>query len=400
MSGARVGGPHVTGTMREMLEGFRRRRAVEPVARDEATGRWQVFRHADATTVMTDPLLFSSDLSEFIPDHEELLTFSKGNFQAMDDPRHRELRSLVSQGFTPRFVQGLAPRVEQVAGELLDARRDGGRVDLVADLAHPLPVTVIAEVMGLPLGDRHLFRRWAYALLVDNGVDALFSEQGVAAMAPAIREMNLYLLDHVRERRQSGEPGLIDDLVHAESDGRRLDDQEIVGFLALLLIAGFLTTSTLLTNAVLCLDENPHVVDRLRADPGLIDPTIEEVLRYRSPLVWLDRRAVRDVELGGCTIPAGSPVAACLVSAGRDESVFDDPDTFDIDRPRIRHLAFGMGAHFCLGAPLARLEVRTALRAMLERFTDFRVADDEPVLFHDPKDFNGAVVLPVDLKPV
>ncbi|OPC81027.1 hypothetical protein B4N89_08770 [Embleya scabrispora] len=392
-----MGGPHISEEMQELFTLFRHKRRTEPVGLDEETGRWRVFRFADAMTVATDAHSFSNDLSEFIPYHEDLATFSKGNFQNMDQPRHRELRGLVSQGFTPRFVTGLAPRIEAVAAELLDTIGDRERIDLVADLAHPLPVTVIAEVMGLPVSDRGLFRKWADALLVDNGIDAIFSEEGVAAMAPSIREMNAYLLNHVREYRTSKREGLIADLIAAETDGVTLDDQEIVGFLALLLIAGHLTTSTLLGNAILCLDENPEAARQLREDPALIPAMIEEVLRYRSPLVWLDRKALRTVHLGGVDIPEGSQVSVALPSVTRDESEFENPDTFDIHRDPIRHLSFGMGVHFCLGAPLARLEVKIALRALLSRYRDFEVPAGERLVYHDPRGFQGAKVLPLDL---
>jgi cytochrome P450 len=170
-----------------------------------------------------------------------------------------------------------------------------------------------------------------------------------------------------------------------------------VGFLALLLIAGHLTTSTLLSNAILCLDEHPEATRQLRADPSLIPAMIEEVLRYRSPLVWLDRKAIRTVHLGGKDIPAGSQVSVALPSVTRDESEFQDPDTFDIHRDPIRHLAFGMGVHFCLGAPLARLEVKIALRALLTRYRGFEVPAGEPLVYHDPRGFQGAKVLPLDL---
>jgi cytochrome P450 len=257
---------------------------------------------------------------------------------------------------------------------------------------------VIAEVMGLPVADRALFRKWADALLVDNGIDAIFSEAGIAAMAPSIREMNGYLLEHVRNYRAAPRDGLVNDLIAAETDGVTLDDQEIVGFLALLLIAGHLTTSTLLGNAILCLDENPAAVRELRADPDLIPGMIEEVLRYRSPLVWLDRKARDSVTLGGQEIPAGAQVSVAIASISRDDAAFADPDTFDIHRHPIRHLAFGMGVHFCLGAPLARLEVRIALNALLARYREFGVPSDEPIVYHDPKDFQGATKLPLDVR--
>lgn len=392
-----MGGPHMPEHFPEILGSYRHMRRHEPVRQDPETGRWQVFRYADGITVATDANAFSNDLNDFIPFSEDLNTFAKGNFQNMDQPRHRELRGLVSQGFTPKFVAGLEPRIEDITADLLNQVRGRDRIDVVADLARPLPITVIAEVMGLPATDRELFGKWANALLVDNGTDAIFSEAGIAAMAPAIREMNSYLLAHVRRHRTAPRSGLINDLIAAETDGRTLDDQEIVGFLALLLIAGHLTTSTLLGNAILCLDENPDVVRQLRADPDLIPPMIEEVLRYRSPLVWLNRKAREDVTLGGQIVPAGEQVSVALLSVARDETAFDAPDTFDIHRGPIRHLAFGMGAHHCLGAPLARLEVRIALRAVLARYLEFAVPEDEPITYHDPDDFQGATSLPLDL---
>jgi cytochrome P450 len=394
-----MGGPHVSEQMREMLTRFQRMQQEEPVSLDPATGRWQVLRYADGMRVLTDPKAFSNDLSAFIPDHEELKTFRKGNFQAMDEPRHRELRGLVSQGFTPKFVRSLVPRIEQVAAELLDEVRERGkdRIDVVADFAAALPVIVIAEVVGLPVADRALFRKWADALLVDNGVDALFSEEGVAAMAPFIREMNQYLLAYVSEFRSTGREGLIADLINAETDGRRLDDQEIVGFLALLLIAGHLTTSTVLTNAILCLDENPEATRKLRDDRGLLPNAIEEVMRYRSPLVWIDRRATEDVILADQKIPAGALVSVSLVATMRDGREFEDPEVWNIHRTPVRHLAFGTGIHFCLGAPLARQEVQIALNALFDRYRDFSIPAGEPIVYHHPKDFNGTRLLPLDL---
>ncbi|PXX59775.1 cytochrome P450 [Nocardia tenerifensis] len=394
-----MGGPHVSPALRAMMDDYVHARVHEPVRFDEKANRWEVLRYADGVRVISDFEVFSNDLSAFIPDHEELRNFSKGNFQAMDEPRHKELRGLVTQGFTPKFVQSLVPRVEQVAAELLDATLERGqeRVDMVSELAAPLPVIVIAEVMGLPVADRHLFRKWADALLVDNGVDALFSEEGVAAMAPSIREMNQYLLSHVDSYRRSSKDGLIRDLLDAELNGRKLDDFEILGFLALLLIAGHLTTSTVLTNALLCLDENPGLAKELRADRTLLPPMIEEVMRYRSPLVWINRCALTDVEVGGRRIPKGALVGTSLISTMRDEAEFAQPDVFDIHRKQARHLAFGKGIHFCLGAPLARQEARIALTALFERFEDFRVAEDEELVYHDPNDMNGTKKLPMDL---
>ncbi|MFI0982668.1 cytochrome P450 [Streptomyces sp. NPDC021093] len=390
-----MGGPHFSQEMQDTLAWYARMRRDEPVSHDEKSGRWRVFRYADGLKVMQDPATFSNDMSEFMPDVEELTAFQKGNFQNMDMPRHRELRGLVSQAFTPRFVASLEPRIAAVTKDLLDAAEArGGTIDVVGDLAHPLPVTVIAEVMGLPKEDHPLFRKWAYALLVDNGVDAIRSEEGMAAMAPAVREMNTYLKELVQKHRAAPGEGLIADLLRAETQGMRLDDQEIVGFLGLLLIAGFLTTSALLGNAVLCLDEHPEIVDRLRKDPELLPSVVEEVLRYRSPLVWLDRRAARDTELSGHRIPKGALVSVALISAARDGDAFPDPDVFDPDRTNHRHLSFGKGAHVCLGAPLARLEARVALTELLSRYREFSV-EGEKVEYHDPDGLLAPTRLPL-----
>ncbi|MFF4797245.1 cytochrome P450 [Streptomyces sp. NPDC001351] len=394
-----MGEPHFSDEMRKTLAWYERMRRDEPVSHDPASGRWRVFRYADGLKVMQDAETFSNDMSEFMPPVEELIAFQKGNFQNMDMPRHRELRGLVSQAFTPRFVAGLETRITEVARELLDAvDARGDTLDVVADLAHPLPVTVIAEVMGLPKSDHTLFRRWAYALLVDNGVDAIRSEEGVAAMAPHIREMNAYLTQHVQRHRAEPRDGLINDLIRADMDGRRLDDVEIVGFLGLLLIAGFLTTSALIGNAVLCLDEHAEVAAKLREDPALLPAAIEEVLRYRSPLIWLDRRAAVDTELSGYRIPKGALVSVALVSAARDGDAFPDPDTFDIGRSSNRHLSFGKGAHVCLGAPLARLEAKAVLTELLTRYESFEVPGTEPVEFHDPEGLLAPSRLPLQVR--
>ncbi|MEV8546646.1 cytochrome P450 [Streptomyces sp. NPDC051572] len=391
-----MGGPHFSDAMRRTLAHYTHMRREEPVSHDPRSGRWQVFRYADGLRVMQEAETFSNDMSEFMPSVEELVAFQKGNFQNMDMPRHRELRGLVSQAFTPRFVESLEPRIGEVTRRLLDAAEErGDTIDIVSDLAHPLPVTVIAEVMGLPREDHGLFRKWAYALLVDNGVDAIRSEEGVTAMAPSIREMNDYLGSHVRRHRARSGDGLIHDLIRAEADGRRLDDQEIVGFLGLMLIAGFLTTSALLGNAVLCLDEHPKDTAELRKDPGLLPSAIEEVLRYRSPLIWLDRRAARDTRLSGHTVPEGALVSVALVSTARDPEAFPDPDTFDIARRPNRHLSFGKGAHVCLGAPLARLEARVALTELLTRYPDFAVSTTQPPQFHDPEGLQAPSRLPL-----
>src|SRR5262249_54311684 len=226
---------------------------------------------------------------EIMPHQRDFDLFARGNFVRMDPPKHRKLRSLVSQAFTPRMVTGLAPRIAELTAELLDELRGAERFDLVDRLAYPLPVIVIAELLGIPVEDRGIFRQWAETLFSSNQqtsevrLDEAALKALFAAVAPTMREMNGYLLAHIQQRRARRADDLTSALVTAEVDGERLDDQEIVGFVGLLLLAGHVTTTALLGNAVLTLDEHPGTADQLRADPTRIPGAIEEVLRYRSP---------------------------------------------------------------------------------------------------------------------
>src|SRR5262249_27775420 len=251
------------------------------------------------------PSAFSSDFSAIMPHQRDFDLFARGNFVRMDPPKHRKLRSLVSQAFTPRMVTGLAPRIAEGTTELLDGLRGTAHCDLVDRLASPLPVTVSAELLGIPAEDRTIFRQWAETLFSSNqqttelrldeaSLKALFD-----AVAPTIREMNDYLLAHIRHRRARHADDLTSALVRAEVDGERLDGQEIVGFVGLLLLAGHITTTALLGNAVLTLDEHPSAAAELRADRTLLPSAIEEVLRYRSPFPRLARRAANGTEVGG-----------------------------------------------------------------------------------------------------
>jgi cytochrome P450 len=301
-------------------------------------------------------------------------------------------------------VSGLAPRITELTTELLDGLGGAARFDLVDRLAYPLPVIVIAELLGIPVDDRPIFRQWAELLFSQNQqtseirldeaeLRALFD-----AVAPTMREMNAYLLAHIQQRRAHPGNDLISELVVAEVDGERLDDEEIVGFVGLLLIAGHVTTTALLGNAVITLDEHPDAAAELCADPSLLPSAIEEVLRYRSPFPRLARRAARDVELDGRTIAAHHVVILWVASANRDAAQFSDPDRFDIHRSPNPHLAFGHGIHFCLGAPLARLEAKIALGILLERYRSIAVARDAPAEFHNPWTIISAKRLPVDVR--
>ncbi|ORT47965.1 cytochrome P450, partial [Frankia sp. KB5] len=349
-----------------VLAWFRRMRESEPVSHDEEAGVWHVFRHRDVERILAEPGTFSSDFSSFMPSQEDVDRFLKGNLLRKDPPQHRKLRTLVSKAFTPGVVARLAPRVEIITDELLDAMAGAEQIELISDLAYLLPVTVIAELLGIPRDDRPMFGRWADSLVAPESQTSFIpNEDRTKSMAIVMREMNAYCLEYIRHRRARPSDDLASRLVAAEVDGQRLDDEEIIGFVGLLLLAGHITTTALLSNVVLCLDEYPEAAAALRADTGGLPGALEEVLRFRAPLAPSMRRTTADVQIGEHTIPAGKIVLAWLASANRDERQFSEPDRFDIRRTPNAHLSFGHGIHFCLGAPLARLEVRIAVEKML-----------------------------------
>ncbi len=368
---------------------------------DEHQQCWHVLGHPEASAVLSDPVVFSSDLTALQPDQDDLALFQRGNLLRMDPPRHRALRSLVGQAFTPRVVADLEPRIAGLTTGLLD--EVGERFDLVDALAYPLPVMVIADLVGVPTSDRPLFRRWADVLLgqdVDPDEALLAAgERAVDAVAPVVREMNEYLLAHIRSRSRHPGGDLTSRLIRAEVDGERLAYEEIVGFVGLLLVAGHVTTTATLGNAVLALDDAPDAAAAVRADPDLLPAAVEEVLRLRTPFPRLARITTADASVAGVRIPAGQVVLPWLAAANRDGRVFAEPHRFDLHRRPNPHLAFGHGVHFCLGAPLARLEARVALRTLLERYRDIAVAADEPVEHRDPWTMVAVSRLPLVVRP-
>lgn len=381
----------------ELFDWLARMRDEHPVWQ-ENDGAYHVFRHEDVSRVLADPAVFSNDSSRINP---ELAHLVRGNINSMDPPEHAKLRTLVSQAFTPRTVAGLAPRITELTIELLD-QVTGDEFDLVDALTFPLPVIVIAELLGVPAQDRGLFRAWIDRLLSLQG---LSSREEVNTDSPdfldriteATHEMDGYLLEHCRDRRRNPKDDLISRLTLAEVDGERLSDDEVVKFANVLFAAGNITTTLLLGNAVMCLDGTPGALTRLRADRGLVRPTIEEVLRLRPPFTTVSRVTTRDVEVAGTLIPANRMVTPWLMSANQDERRFLEPRRFDIDRDSSRHLAFSRGIHFCIGAPLARLEGEIALGALLDRYREIAVRWDEPIGFHE-RGIWGAKNVPVRVR--
>jgi cytochrome P450 len=376
-----------------LLPWLREMRDNQPVWRD-AYGIWHVFRYADVHRAISDPAVFSSDTGRVFPVGQK---FAAGNLVRTDPPRHHQLRRLVGAAFSPKAVTGLAPRIAEVTRELLDATGGSREFDLVTALAYPLPVTVIAELLGLPISDRELFRAWA---------DRLFGQQVVEPNDPdlaqkvddATADMRAYLHEHCRDRRVNPRQDLISELASVQLDGERLTDEEVVNFAMVLLFAGHITTTALLGNTVLCLDERPDVLAELHADPSLIPAAIEEVLRYRSSFTQVSRVTMAETEVAGQTIPANVLITPWLLSANRDEREFTDPDRFDIHRAANHHVAFGYGIHFCIGQLLARVEGRVAVGVLLDRYTDIRLNVNVPLTFYGRGIF-AAKNVPVTVRP-
>ncbi|MGZ4661243.1 MAG: cytochrome P450 [Arthrobacter sp.] len=367
-----------------------------PVFYDQETGVWHVFRYQDVQRVLSEHATFSSRMAGGNP--SETGQLFAASLISTDPPRHRQLRSLVTQAFTPRAVEALAPRIAEITDELLIPVVSAGSMDLIEELAYPLPVIVIAELMGIPAADRDRFKKWS-DVIVSQTRPANDQGGGDADHSGAHREMSEYFMAMIEERRRSPGNDLISNLLAAEIDGQRLSVVELLGFCALLLVAGNETTTNLIGNAVLCFTEDPGILERLNADESLLPPAIEEVLRYRSPVQSMYRVAAVDTTVGEHSIPAGAPLVAWIGSANRDERQFPHPAEFDAGRSPNRHLAFGQGIHFCLGAPLARLEARIALQAVIARLPGLAVTPHAQLERMESTIIYGVKALPVTWEP-
>jgi cytochrome P450 len=356
---------------------YRQLRDTMPVLHHPQARCWMLFDHASVKQALTDVATFSSRAHR--QGHQP---FDWMIFQ--DPPRHTRLRNLVLKAFTPGTIAALEPRIAEIATRLLDEIGTAPEFDAAAQFSTVLPMSVIAELLGIPAADRPRFQSWADATL---GL-ALTLTGGDAAIAAAERygaaslEMNQYLTEFLAARTGSAPPvpgsaddNLLNRLAAAEVEGQRLTHAEIFGFFQVLLVAGSETTTNLIGNTLICLLDHPDQRELLQRRPELLPSAIEESLRFRSPVQLVFRQTLRDVELHGQQIPEGELVLAILGSANRDASIFEDPDQFDITRDPNPHLAFGHGLHFCLGAALGRLEARIALRQFLDRFPNFAYAD-------------------------
>jgi cytochrome P450 len=369
-------------------------RSNSPVLHDPTTNMWMVFDYESVKRAVSDQETFSSSLADTANRHTpDWLIFQ-------DAPRHTRLRGIIMQAFTPRSVANLETRIRDLSRNLLDQmieRAHGGEIDLATDYSVPLPMMVIAEMIGIPLADWPLFRNWSDVILklsltISDGAESQAALRELAAMKAEVGD---YLCGLVEQRRSHPRDDLLTRLVEANVEGDRLTHEEIVAFFQLLLVGGNETTANLINNAILCLIENPDQLAQLRAEPNLLPSTIEEVLRYRAPVQWVLRATRRDVEVHGQTIPAGKIVLAMIGSANRDAKQFNDADRFDISRDPNPHVTFGHGVHFCLGAPLSRLEARIALTDLLTRLTHFELASDQPWEPREALHVHGPTRLPL-----
>jgi len=331
---------------------------------DQPIHSYALLRHADVLAACRDPETYSSNVTD------TLKVLPRFTLNHDDPPRHTRLRRLVGRAFTPRRVTELEPWIQSTVSSLLDALGDGP-VDLIQGYAIPLPMRVIATLLGIPPEQYATFRTWSEATITYKGISP---EERRARLG----EMNRYLAEALTDRRQSPTGDMISDLVHAEINGETLTDPEALGFCITLLIGGNETTTNLIGNMMHLLAQRPDLWQRAREDRALVEPIIEETLRYHSPVQRASRVARRPIEIAGVTIPEGHLLDVFFGAANRDPAVHEDPDSFRIDRPAIDHVTFGLGNHFCMGATLARTEARITLDAFLDRFATLDPGDEPP----------------------
>jgi len=348
---------------------------------------WLVTRYDDAVTVLKDDRFVKDKRHVMTPEQMAREPWIPGmikpierNMLDTDGPEHTRLRGLVHMAFTPRLVENMPDRIQRLNEQLIHKIAARVRIDLIPDYALPVPTTIIAEMLGVPDRERHKFHRWSNTI-----VSTVPSKWGLLKAIPSLIAFLRYIRRLVRTRQAAPQDDLVSALVDAHAAGDRLSEDELLAMVSLLLIAGHETTVNLIGNGMLALMEHPQEMERLRDEPGLIKSAVEELLRYDGPLeTATERYACEDVTIGGVTIPRGEMVFAVLASANRDERQFDCPDTLDLTREPNRHLAFGQGVHFCLGAPLARLEGQIAINTLLRRIPDLRLAVPRHTLHRRP----------------
>ena len=385
--------PYDPATQADPYPAYRALRDDAPVYHDERRGFWALSRFDDVLWAAHDPATFCSGQGIAL---EGQARSPFPNLITMDDPRHAQLRRLVSRGFTARPIGANESRIRDLATEMIDRivemAADGSPVDLVPTMTGPLPMTVVGDLIGVAASDREQFRAWADTI-VHQDVDRPETVEAGRAAAGAVV---VSFAELIAVRRAEPMDDLVSALVAASVDGGRLTDDEILGFCFLLIVAGTETTTNLIGLGALALAAHPDQRARLVADPSLIPGAVEEMLRWGSPVQGLARTTTRAIERHGMTIPEGTKVQLLYGSANRDEREFAEPDRFDVTRSVERHVAFGHGVHFCLGAALARLEAIVVFEELLRRVPDWRV-DVEHVEWIHSSSVRGPATLPITL---
>lgn len=363
---------------------------------------WMVTRMEEAMQVLKDHARFTvdgssidgnSDIRQNIADPSAPPTFFSGkSMLSVDEPDHRRLRILVSKAFTPKYMESLRPRVQEIADKLLDRVQDKGEMDLVKDYAYPLPINVISHMLGVPQADQEQIHGWSAAIA--HGLGLGKQDPGVAEQLRAFGE---YIVQLVADKRQHPADDLISQLIAIEEEGDRLDEAELISMISLLIFAGHETTSNLIATGTMMLLDHPEQLEKLKADLNLVPAAVEELLRFNGPATIAGPRfATEDIELAGQQIKRGDMVIPVLKSANRDEIQFMDPEELDITRTIKRHLAFGHGIHMCLGSPLARVEGDVAFSTLLRRMPNLRLSvPRENVSWHFTLSSQGLTSLPV-----
>jgi cytochrome P450 len=367
---------------------LRRLREEEPVYWSDSIGGWILTRYDDILVSFKNTESFSNEnrlgqAIAFLPPEKRANYkpfsdhYATKSLLHSDPPDHTRLRTLVTKEFTSSVVEQMRPRIQELVDGLVDAVEKKGEVDVVTELAKPLPIGVIAEILGVPPSDRHLFSVWADDLLAFQGVNKP-SEHDLGRAQKAIMHMRPYITGMIEERRRTPRKDLMSKFVAAEASGERLTETELVSTCVTLFVAGHETTLSLIANTIFLLLSHPEQLRLLRGNPELLVPAIEESLRYESPVSRQPRKMKEDTELGGKLLRKGQMAFQMLNAANRDPAYFTDPETFDLRREKNRHMAFGQGIHFCVGAVLARTEAFVAIGTILRRLPHLRLVSPEP----------------------
>jgi cytochrome P450 len=370
-------------------------RAEEPVHWSDQLRGWVLTRYADCVHLLRSPDFSADRVTPFLRELppatrtrlEPLAKFLKPWILVLDPPDHTRIRGLMNRAFSAKAVEALRPRIGKLVDEFLAARTDDHSMDLIAELAYPLPATVIADMLGVPAADRDRFKAWS---------DDVAAFVGSFSLDPAVLErvlvsvghLDRYFRERIAERRKRPAEDLLSVLIAGSDGGARLNDEELVANCAFLLFAGHETTTNLIGNGLLWLLRNPEAYARLRAQPALVPNAVEEILRYDPPIDRISRIAKVETRIAGQPIRAGERVIALTAAANRDPEQFHEPDRFDVARAENRHLGFGLGAHFCIGGPLARVEGQEVLARMLLRFRDLSL-EPHPLEWADTLGFRG-----------